>query len=88
MIEVPPKIWKPKIINQFKMPVYNDIDEGIFQFQSFGNCVYRTKKFWQGRIRDDLIQFNNAKDEKELVRGLHIGNAASSLDIDKIKNII
>ena len=73
MIEVPPKIWKPKIINQFKMPTYNDVDDGIFQFQSFGNCVYRTNKCWQGRDQDDLIKFDDPTDCKDLERDLHIG---------------
>ena len=88
MIEVPPKIWTPKIVNQFKMPSYDDIDDGIFQFQSFGNCVYRTEKCWQDGDRTDILCFDATTDLQELDKDLRIGNVASDSDSYKNKNII
>ena len=88
MIEVPPKIWTPKIVNQFKMPSYNDIDDGIFQFQSFGNCVYRTEKCWHDGDRTDILCFDAATELQELHKDLRIWNVASDSDSYRIKNII
>ena len=86
MIEVPPKVWTPKIINQFKMPVYEDVDDGVFQFPSYGNCLYRKKFCWQDGDRADIIKFDSERDLVELDWDLKIESVASPVDIGSIEN--
>ena len=80
MIEVPPKIWQPKVINQFRMPTYNDVDNGIFQFQAYGKCVYRDNWNWDACNRSDIIHYDSEVHHEELQRDLKIGQGASPDD--------
>ena len=40
VIEVPPKVWQPKVVNKYRMPEYEDVDNGVFEFQSCENRVF------------------------------------------------
>lgn len=44
MIEVPAKIWRPKVISRYTVPDYEgeDIDD-ILDYKQYGRCVYKTK---------------------------------------------
>ena len=70
LIKVPPKIWQPKVVNQFRMPSYDDVDDGIFEFKAFGNCVLRNDSQWSSGERTDVIQFDDSKDILELEKDL------------------
>ena len=40
VIEVPPKIWIPKVVNKYISPDYvNAIEEGIFDFDQYSKAV-------------------------------------------------
>ena len=39
MIEVPPKVWTPKIINQYRVPEYEDVDDSVFDFKPYGCLI-------------------------------------------------
>lgn len=40
VIEVPPKIWRPKPIDRYiPMDYSNDINDSVFEFQQFGNAI-------------------------------------------------
>ena len=88
VIEVPPKVWQPKIVNKYKMPEYEDVDNGVFEFQSYGNCVFRNSFVWDAGSRADIIDFDDDRDTLELQRDLHIGKLASPTDKLNIKNLV
>ena len=71
MIEVPPKVWTPKIVNQFWVPQYDDVDEGVFDHTPYGNCVLRPAPKWTPPDCNDVLYFDPSKDETELIRDLH-----------------
>ena len=56
LISLPPKIWQPKVTSKYKTPDYaNDIDDGIFDYAAFGNCVFCPDLSWEYAKRNDLI---------------------------------
>ena len=57
MIEVPAKIWRPKVVSRYRIPEYygEDIDS-ILDYSQYGKCLYRTKLSWdEGATRDDKL---------------------------------
>ena len=74
MIQLPPKIWRPKPANKYVPVDYSDdIDEGVFDYSHHGNAVYRPKEKWADKNRDDIITFDNENNMEELMQNLHIG---------------
>ena len=68
LIEVPPKIWRPKMASKYTIPDYadNDLDD-ILDYGKFGKCVYRTELKWDsGAERSNMISFNLSEHEDEL----------------------
>ena len=64
-IDVPRKIWRPKVKSKYKPPLFNkDVDEGVFIFESLGAAVFRPKP-WKPGVRNDFILFNEALQAKE-----------------------
>ena len=58
VIDVPRKIWRPKVKSRYKPPLYNkDVDEGIFLFKSLDAAVFQPKP-WEPGIRTDIILFD------------------------------
>ena len=47
VIDLPQKIWQKKVDCAFKIPVHDDIDDGVFEFQSHGKCVFRSHNAWK-----------------------------------------
>ena len=42
VIQVPPKVWRPKIQNRYITPdCANDIDKGVFDFKKYGKELDR-----------------------------------------------
>ena len=72
VITVPPKFWRKKPINKYNPVPYDDVDEDLYLFKSFGKSIKRTQKF-SHRPRSDLIIWDKLIDNTELVRDLHIG---------------
>ena len=58
VIGLPQKIWQKKVDCALKMPVYDDIDDGVFEFQSYGKCVFRPHNTWKQGSRSDIIEFH------------------------------
>ena len=68
MIEVPPKVWRPKQENKYiPLDYATDVDEGYFDFAHHGNTVFRPSKRWADKERDDLIKFDEENDMAELL---------------------
>ena len=45
VIQVPPKVWRPKIQNRYITPDYaNDIDKGVFDFKQYRKELDRPQK--------------------------------------------
>ena len=88
VIELPQKIWQKKVDCQFRMPVYDDVDDGVFEFKSYGKCVFRPNATWDAGSRSDLIVFNEMEDSQELQKDLRIGTHASTASKARIIDII
>ena len=75
MIEVPAKIWRPKVVSRYRIPEYygEDIDS-ILDYGQYGKCLYRTKLSWdEGATRDDKIIFDDELHSAELKKDLTFG---------------
>ena len=75
MIEVPPKIWRPKMVSKYTTPDYadNDLDD-ILDYGKFGRCVYRSDIKWDSGVRRmDRILFDEKEHAKELDKDLKLG---------------
>ena len=61
--------------NKYKPPDYNiDIDEGIFDFEQHGHCVFRPhRQQWKASDRNDIIAFHHDTHHTELHQNLQIG---------------
>ena len=54
IITVPPKFWRKKPVNSYKPIIYDDVDEDLYVFKSFGRSMKRSSHFIP-RPRLDLI---------------------------------
>ena len=67
VIQVPPTIWRTKMKNRYISTDYaKNIDEGIFDFQKYGNAVYICKQTWEEGRGTDLITLNDEEHNEEL----------------------
>ena len=76
MISIPPKIFRPKVTSQYTTPDYDTIvDDGVFDFTNYGNCVFKPKLTWDPGDREDIIKYDPLKHEKELLENIIIGDS-------------
>ena len=88
IIEVPPKIWRPKVESRYRMPEYaTDINEGAWDFSNYGKTVFKPKLDWQDTQRDDLINFQDSHQD-ELEADLRMGTGVDKETKEEIVNII
>jgi len=74
VIEMPPKIWRPKPENKYIPLDYGtDIDDGVFDFSHYGHTDFRPTDRWADRDRTDIIKFDEAEDLVELQTNLKVG---------------
>ena len=80
MIEVPAKIWRPKVVSKYTIPDYEGEDvNDILDYKQYGRCVYRNKLTWSNTsIRTDVILFDEVKHSAELKKDLKFDK-----DLDK-----
>ena len=89
MIQLPPKIWKPKPENKYlPMDYSDDIDEGVFEFSHHGKAVYRPKVKWSDKPKNDRILFDQVEDTVELIKNLNIGDNVKAEYKDDIIDLI
>ena len=55
------------------MPIYTDIDDGVFEFESYGKCMFRPTYKWDAGEIKDIIVFNESSDTVELTKKLRFG---------------
>ena len=66
------------MVSNYSLPEYTtDIDDGIFDYKWYGNCVFRPTSTWEPGKRTDILLFDPEKDTTELMRDLKIGSAAT-----------
>jgi len=84
IIELPPKVWRPKQQNKYIPLDYgDDIHDGHFDFKEYGNTVFRpAEQIWNRGERVDIIKFEESKHAVKLNKGL-------SAEIkQQVKNIV
>ena len=72
MIEVPAKIWRPKVVSRYTVHDYvgKDIND-ILDYKQYGRCVYKTTLKWSDNSdRTDIILFNDKVHSAELNKDL------------------
>ena len=76
--------------NKFLPPDYNtDIGDGIFDYQHYGNCVFKpTPSKWKNHSRQDIILFNQQTHQKELYDNINLDNCSSLHYTSDIMNLI
>ena len=87
VITVPPKFWRKKPVNSYKPIIYDDVDDYLCVFKSFGRSMKHSSHFIP-KPRSDLILWDNSVDEPEILRDFLIDD---DVDVDirnKIINII
>ena len=87
VITVPPIFWRKKQNNTYKSIIYDDVDEDLYVFKTFGKSMKRSSHFIP-RPRSDLILWNKSVDEPELLRDLLIGDDVDAAIRHKVINII
>ena len=89
VIDVPPKIWRPKPVNRYIPIDYGtDIDDGMFDYSHYGKTVFRPTIKWSGSQRTDIILFDKSADSKELYDNLNIGKNVSATNKSAIVDLI
>ena len=73
VITVSPKCWRKKLVNKYNPIIYDDIDDDLYVFKSFGKSMKRSF-YYTFRPRSDLILWNKFVDKPEILQDLHIGN--------------
>ena len=71
------------------MPEYaTNVDNSMFNYSDYGNCVFWPLLKWQNTPRDNTIDFNKDSDIAELIKRLKIGSMVYSIIQDQIIDII
>ena len=77
MIEVPTKVWRPKVISRYRNPDFHEDDiDGILDYSQYGNCFYRHNLAWIDKSsRQYIIVFDHDFHQAELDKDLSIDNS-------------
>ena len=81
---VPPKIWRPKMVNNYKPIIYTDVDDNLYVLKYYGNSMTRSPT-WTPRPRSDLILWDESSSLNELNKDLIID---VSMDLTLKQSII
>ena len=87
VITVPSKFWRKKPVNTHTPLIYDDVDEDLYEFKTFGRSMKRSSHYTP-RPSSDFILWDKSVDELEYLRDLHIGNDVDAAIHHKIVNII
>ena len=90
MIEVPAKIWRPKIVSKYTTPNLDDKDiDDLLDYSQYGKCVYKQKLEWyDDSTRNDVILYDNTIYASELTKYLHCDDSVDTITRAAITNII
>ena len=90
MIEVPPKIWRPKVMSKYTTPDLQDDDvDDILNYSQYGKCVYKNDLNWSDdSCRKDIICYDDATHASELKRDLCFDESVDENIRSEITNIV
>ena len=90
LIETPPKVWRPKVKNQYIPCTHTtDIDDGFFDYQCYGKTFFRPKTVTTTpSTRNDIIVFDGAADDTELESNLKVGTNVDPTFRQRVKDVI
>ena len=64
LINIPPNVWRPKMVNNYSpVDAPDDIEDGIFDYKQYRKRVLRPVDKWKDIERDCYIIYNHSKDE-------------------------
>jgi hypothetical protein len=88
MIDVPPKIWRPKPKPCYTpIPLPNEFDDDLFVFPQYGPALCRpTSPFMIDRT--NLRLFQPDRDMEEFVRGFRIDSSTDTAIAEKIRAVV
>ena len=72
MITVSPNFWRKKPVNRYNAIIYDDVDEDLYVFKSFGKSM-KHSPYYTSLPRSGLILWDKSVDEPENFRDLRIG---------------
>ena len=90
MIEVPAKIWRPKVVSKYTTPEYYSDDlDSILDYAQYGNCVYKNNLVWADNSdRTDIIKYNDKEHWAELKKDLRMDESIDDATQSSIIKII
>ena len=90
MIEVPQKIWRPRVISKYTTPEFDDDNtDDILDYGQYGKCVYKRKVEWFDNLnRQDIIIYDDAKHASELEKDLKFDDSVPLEIRSKVTEII
>ena len=88
--EVPPKLWRPKMVSKYTIPEYfDDAIDDILDYGQFSNCVYKPKfERESGKPREILIIYDDTIHKAELEKDLKFGQTVDSSTKQEITQLI
>jgi hypothetical protein len=88
VIEVPPKIWRPKPVDRYiSMDYSNDIDDSVFEFKQFGQAIcHPPEPFLNSRT--DIHLWERERDLPEFTKNFVIGDDVEPATRQAIVDII
>ena len=89
LIKIPPKVWRPKQVTRFvHVDTYYDIGDRVFDYEQYGNAVFRPLEKWTVSKRDGLILYDDKVDNDEFREYIRIGKYASHINKTTITGIV
>ena len=80
MIEVPAKVWRPKVICRYRTPDFLEDDtDGILDYSQYRSCFYRHNLSWIDKSsQQDIIVFDRDLYQAKLDKDSSIDNSIST----------
>ena len=90
LIEVPAKIWRPKVVNKYTTPHLEDDNvDDILDYDQYGKGVYKPQMDWSNdNTHKDIIIYNESDHVNKLHNDLRVDDTIGPNTKVKIINII
>ena len=90
MIEVPAKMWRPKVVSKYTPPNLDNTDiDNILDYSQYGKCVYKPNLDWSNdSSRMDIITYDKVIYATELTKDLQFDDSIDTITCTAITDII
>ena len=90
MIEVPAKIWRPKVVSKYITPEsYSDGVDSILGYAQYGNFVYKNNLTWHDDSScTDIMKYSKGSDCAGLKKDLRFDNPITATTHSAISSIV